>query len=535
MPFSRRRFLNAAGSLALCGLAGAHPARSADGAKQVTLLHLTDTHGQLETHLEYLPDATPNLAHMGGYARIKTALDQERSRCAGACFLIDGGDELQGSGPTAWTEGEVMMEPLNALGLDVFVPGNWEPAYGPKRFLDQMKRLKAKVICYNLHDKKTGERIFPATATLVRNGVKVVFVGITDILAATRQPPPMFAGMETSRIDGLQDFVRALKEAEKPDLLVGVTHTGLTISRQMAREMPQLDVILSGHSHERTEKPIRIGDTLVVECGSMGSFFGRLDLTLKPEGGVADFQFRLIPVLASSYSEDPAMKQLVDRALAPHRERMVEVLTQTTTTILRYDVLETTADNLISDAVRQATRADIAVSNGFRFGLPVQPGPVRQADMWDLLPMDARVKVGWVTGAELRAYLENELELVYSQTPSKLSGGWGPRLSGLTMSYKAKAAAGQRLLSIQVNGQEVQPEKHYTFAGCEREGEPLDMVCRLKGTHDVKVVADSIHELMTEYCRQQAEVHPHREKRAVAVDLPERVFSQDAILSGDVQ
>ena len=65
---------------------------------------------------------------------------------------------------------------------------------------------------------------------------------------------------------------------------------------------------------------------------------------------------------------------------------------------MRYDVLETNADGLISDAVRAASKADIAVSNGFRFGLPVLAGAVTEADLWNLLPMDARIKVGWLTG-----------------------------------------------------------------------------------------------------------------------------------------
>jgi len=95
----------------------------ADG-KRLTLLHFTDMHAQLETHSEYLPGANPEIQMMGGYARLKTAIEHERAHCEGACFLLDGGDEFQGSGPAAWSEGEAILEPLNALGIDVFTPGN---------------------------------------------------------------------------------------------------------------------------------------------------------------------------------------------------------------------------------------------------------------------------------------------------------------------------------------------------------------------------------------------------------------------------
>ena len=78
---------------------------------------------------------------MGGYARLKTAIERERGDSEEPCFLLDGGDEFQGSGPAAWFEGEAGLKPLNALGIDAFTPGNWEPVYGPERFKQTMARL----------------------------------------------------------------------------------------------------------------------------------------------------------------------------------------------------------------------------------------------------------------------------------------------------------------------------------------------------------------------------------------------------------
>src|SRR3979490_3023680 len=89
--------------------------------------------------------------------------------------------------------------------------------------------------------------------------------------------------------------------------------------------------------------------------------------------------------------------------------------------MMRYDVLETTADSFITDAVREVAKADIGFSNGFRFGVPIPPAGLTEADLWNLLPMDARMKTGWVTGQELKAYLESELELVFTRNPWKLN------------------------------------------------------------------------------------------------------------------
>jgi len=537
---TRRRFMSSVAVSAIGVGASApglalekEPRGGAGTGKRVTLLHFTDTHAQLETHPEYLPGATPEIQMMGGYARLKTAIERERASCGGPCFLLDGGDDFQGSGPATWSKGQVVLDPLNALGLDAFVPGNWEPAYGPERFKQTMGGLKCPVVCYNFHDTVSGQRLFDPSVTLEREGVKIAFVGITDISASKRHPPAEFRGMDTTRIEGLHDFVKELRARERPDLVVAVTHTGLSIARQIAREIPEFDVILSGHSHERTAGPILEGKAIIVEPGSFGSFLGRLDLFLDPGGSVARHEFRLIPILASRYGEDPQVKALVDRSLAPYRERMAKPVGKTETLVMRYDVLESTADDLITDAVREIAKADIGFSNGFRFGVPIPPTNVTEADLWNLLPMDAHLKIGWVTGKELRTYLENELELVFARNPWALNGGWGPRASGVTIIFNALAEKGRRLVSLKINGAEIEDERRYTIAGCEREGEPIDVICRHSGSHDAKVLSMTIHQALLEYFKAHPVVAPRREGRERALDLPPVVFSQDAVLAGN--
>ncbi len=519
------------GSVVGLGPTSTRASEKPDG-KRVTLLHFTDTHAQLETHPDYLPGANQEIQMMGGYARLKTAIEKERSNCEGACLLLDGGDDFQGSGPAAWSQGEVILEPLRGFDLDVFVPGNWEPAYGPEIFKKTMSRLNCPVICYNFHDGASGNRLFPASITIDRQGVKTVVVGVTDIGASTRQPPADFHGMDTTRMEGLRDYVKEVRSRVNPDLVVALTHTGLTIARQLARDIPEFDVVLSGHTHERTAAPILEGEVIVVEPGCFGSFLSRLDLVIKPGGGVAHHEYRLIPILENLYAEDAQMKALVDKSLAPYRDRLATQVGETETVLMRYDLFETTADDFIADAVRETAGTDIGFTNGFRFGSPVRPGPITEADLWNLLPMDARMKSGWVTGKELKAYFESELETVYSKNPYKLNGGWGVRSSGVTLAFKALADANQRVVSIKVNGEEIEPDGRYSIAGCEREGERLDIVCRHPGTHDPQVLKPSIHEALVAYLKTHPVVGPRRDGRERAVDLPSVVFSQDAVLAG---
>lgn len=161
-------------SVLVSACAGSPPApragpRNAEPApRHVVFLHLADSHAQLETHPELMPGQSPELQRMGGYARLRTAIDRER-RAAPDAFVVDGGDTFQGSGPAAWTRGETVLEPFNALGVDVCVPGNWEVVYGADRFRELMSRVSCKVIAYNFHDEAiAGTRWRDASATVSR-------------------------------------------------------------------------------------------------------------------------------------------------------------------------------------------------------------------------------------------------------------------------------------------------------------------------------------------------------------------------------
>jgi S-sulfosulfanyl-L-cysteine sulfohydrolase len=497
----------------------------AETMKRVRLLHLADTHAQLDTHWEYLPEDPSRLRRMGGFARIRTALDQRRLNAPGAVFAVDGGDTVQGSAMAAWTQGEAIIGPFNALKTDVGVPGNWETVYGPQVFRKLMGELTEKVICYNFHDNLTGQRLFPPAAVLEKGGVKIAFVGLTDPTTTTRQAPAEVAGLDSTRTGGLRTFVQDLKSREKPDLMVLVDHTGLAPSVQLAHDIPEFDIVLSAHTHERVHKPILVGKTIVVEPGSMGSFFGQLDVTLR-NGKIDRYQYELVGVEAARYQENPEVKALIERTEAPFLNRLREVVGRTMEPLLRYDVLESSMDNLIADAVREVARTDVSFTNGFRFSPPVATGPITEADLWNMLPFDARLKSGRASGRQIQNYLEHEMELVFSQDPFALSGGWGPRPAGMTIRFTAGAPPGRRIQRVQIGGADLDLDHVYTVGGCEREGEPLNIICRLPEVQDAEYLPGTIHSVLTSYLKAHSPVTAKREGRVRATDLPAVVWSQ---------
>src|SRR5262249_52609094 len=166
----------------------------------------------------------------------------------------------------------------------------------------------------------------------------------------------------------------------------------------------------------------------VTEPGAFGSFVGKLDLVIE-KGRIRDQTYELLDVDPERYGEDAEMKALVAAAREPFRRDIEKVIGRTRTPLLRYYVIETPMDNLITDALMWKFNTDFVVSNGFRFCPPLVPHAGGDAAitieyLWSMLPVDSAIKAGVVTGQQILDWLENELENAFSKDAENRFGGW---------------------------------------------------------------------------------------------------------------
>jgi 5'-nucleotidase len=119
---------------------------------------------------------------------------------------------------------------------------------------------------------------------------------------------------------------------------------------------------------------------------------------------------------------------------------------RTETALFRKGVLESTMDNVIADALREASGADIGMTNGFRFSYPIPPGPITEEDLFNIFPMDAGIKVGKLTGRQLREFWEDGLDQVFASDAYGQRGGWGPRPSGMMVRVRLGQPKGKRVV-----------------------------------------------------------------------------------------
>ncbi|PRY04986.1 5'-nucleotidase [Pontibacter ummariensis] len=505
-----------------------------DGVETITILQTADIHGQLLPHQEmFIENEEFVFKERGGVANIQTIFKQVKAENPGGTVIVDGGDLIQGSAVAALSEGEVFGPVIKAMDYDFLIPGNWEVIFGSQKMRHVLASYGKPVICANIYDESSAEMLYPPYIVKEVKGVKLGFISYNDPEVPIRQNPVFSKGLVFKKIeDNLQPLIRELKEEQKVDLLFLVTHLGISKQIYLAdqEEIKGVDFILGNDTHERIRKPLKQTYAQVVEPGAFASFVGRLDLDVK-DGKIVGQRYELIDVDPAKYPADPSVQKVVDEQMAPYKEQMERVLGYTSEPLYRYLVVENALDNMITDAVRWKTGADIAISNGFRFGTPIIPdesgkAPITYSDVWNMLPVNENVKTGKATGQQIQEWMEQELHNVFAEKPLERFGGWVIRFSGMKMTFNANAPKGERVQSITVGGQPLDPNKVYTLAACRRSGEPDHVLCRMPNAKDPKVLDYTVHDVIEEYLKVKGTVAPQVDGRAKALDLDSPVLSQ---------
>lgn len=500
----------------------------------ITILQTADIHAYLNPHNElFVENGSIVFREAGGLAHIKTLVDGIRSQNQDATILVDGGDLYQGSGESVRSLGSIFPPIVRAMDYDLLIPGNWEVVYGKDVMMNLMNDYQTNVIVANMYDEASGEPLFPPYWVTEKKGVKIGFIAYNDPEIPIRQNPSYSEGMHFTPVEeNLNELVSHLRTNEEVDFLILMAHMGISKQVTLANNpaVEGVDFILGNDTHERIREPIHGKYAKVVEPGAFSSFVGKLDLKVS-NGEVVDYSYELIEVSPEKYKADPVVQQLIDDAISPYKGEMQSVLGYTTAPLYRYLVVENPMDNLITDAIRWKTGVDFATSNGFRFGVPIVPDasgktPVTKADLWRMLPVDENIKIGKVSGQQIKNWLEKEINNVFAANYQERFGGWLVRFSGMTVEFDSSKEQGSRIENITIQGEALDLEKMYTMASCNRTGEPLSTMCRMQHAREVSIQEYTMHEAVEEYLAAKGTVHPTLDGRAIAKDLGAQAFSQ---------
>ena len=437
-------------------------------ARHLTILQVNDSHAYLRPHVELFREQGREVYRQaGGYARIATLFKQIRAERQ--VIALDNGDTFHGTYPAVESHGAALIPILNELEFDAMT-GHWEFAYGPERVREIAEQLDYPLLAMNCYREGSRERVFPPYRMVERNGLRIAIIGVAATIVDKTMPASFSSGISfTLGRDELPLVIERVRNEERADLVIVLSHLGLPQELQLAADVDDIDVLVSGHTHNRLHRPAMVNGTLLMQSGSHGSFVGRLDLLV--DDGVQGYEHVLIEVDASIEPDD-RVAELVDEAVEPHQDLLDLLVGRTATALTRNQVMETTMDNLLLQAMQEASQAEVAFSNGWRYGAPVPPGNVTMNDLWNIVPTNPPVSTCELSGVELRHMLEEDLELTFSRNPYEQMGGYVKRCLGLTAYIKVENPAGHRIEELFVGGRRVENDDTYTACYITVQGVP---------------------------------------------------------------
>jgi S-sulfosulfanyl-L-cysteine sulfohydrolase len=268
----------------------------------------------------------------------------------------------------------------------------------------------------------------------------------------------------------LPGHIQKLRNEEQVDLILVLSHLGFPQDVKLAQEVKGIDVLLSSHTHNRLFRAKQVGETIIIQSGSHGSFLGRLDLEIQ-DRRVINYRHALI-VVGEDIHPDKEIQSLVDDALAPYREELSRVVGHSSTALNRNTMFESTMDNLLLSSLLEHTGAQLAFSNGWRYGAPVVPGPIILNDLWNIIPVNPPLSMVDLSGDEIRTMLEENLEHTFSPDPYHQMGGYVKRTLGLNVYVKVENSIGNRIQEVFVQGQPLKGDQVYTATFVTAQGVP---------------------------------------------------------------
>ena len=487
------------------------------------LLHITDTHGQLEpmyfrepnynlgvgknrnvpphivgknlldyysvnsklleyayTHLNYNKHAR-EFGKFGGYAYLKTIIDNLKAEVNGNSLLLDGGDTWQGSALSLFEKGRDMVEASNILGVDIMT-GHWEFTFGEKQFIENIKQFNGDFVAQNI--KLTEEAIFDGIIPVDQenhfqkpyvmkeiNNLRVAVIGqafpYTPIANPKRFIPNLTFGIQDSE---LQSLVNHIKNKEKPSLITLLSHNGVDVDKKMAKIVSGIDIILGGHTHDVLPEPLIIKNknskTLVINSGCNGKFISLLDL--KINNSSFDYEYKLLPIISNQIKPSTVMEKFINKTKKPYNKLFNEVVGKSNLDLYRRGTFNGSFDQLICESMTTILDTEISLSPGFRWGPTILAN--EEITMSDIYSHTAITYPNTykreMSGGTIKNILEDVADNIFNPDPYLQQGGDMVRTSGLSYEITPKNNINNRINNLKThNGKLIEPQKMYTVSG----------------------------------------------------------------------
>jgi 5'-nucleotidase len=446
-----RQILTTALLVTVWTASGAIPSAYAGNPDKIIVVHTNDIHGRVATDEKMVI----------GMAKLKTFV--ERLQAANPNLLIlDAGDAFHGLPIITLGQGEGMIGLMNNVGYDAMVPGNHDFNYGWRRLLTISQGLNFPMVAANVR-QKDGSLLFPPYTIKTVGGYRIGILGLATPETSYMTNPANIEGLSfTDPIAEAAEIVSELREKRKVDIVIAITHLGLnpdspTTSRLLADSVPGIDLIVDGHSHTVLPVGQNTKGALIVSTGCYTNYFGKVILEIENKKVISaramlysNLDLRLVPADATIAA---TTKKLQDNQAFLGKSIVGNSSVDLDGEIGNVRTRQTNLGAIVAEAAMTAGRADIAIINGGSIRASISAGEISKLDVISVLPFGNLVITKKITGAQLKAALENGL----FSYPTPV--GRFPQVAGFTYVADYSRPAGDRVTAIDYQGRPVSSDQ----------------------------------------------------------------------------
>lgn len=440
-------------------------------------------------------------AKIDDFAKVSAYVKAERTKNPNT-LLINAGDMFSGNPVVDQysDRGYPIIDIMNEVGYDLTTMGNHEFDYDREFLAKRMTQSNFKWVVANL--KVSPEGIIPQPdpyVILTVDGVTLSFLGLVEISKST-----MIPSTHPDRVKGIT-FTDPIEEALnyrglrlRSDVFIALAHLGVSTDVKLAEKMPELDLIIGGHSHTKIDTSMVVNGVLITQADSWLRYIGKTTLVVKG-GKVLSKKNELIPV-KELVEVDTVVQQMVDHYKAA--SGLSEVLGENLSAINSKEQL----GNLMTDAITYIHKVDIAFQNSGGVRINRLPkGDITKASIYELDPFGNEVIVYDMTAAQIR-------ELVYDA--SKTHGGKADLfVSGITYAISAKGKADDVVLKT-MDGKKLDEKKVYKVG----MNSYIASSYKLKANDEGRSLYTTSAETLMSYIRKKGKIDYANEKGRTAVN-----------------
>ena len=342
----------------------------------------------------------PDDRGLGGFARLATAIRQEKSGC-GSWLYLNAGDLVQGTPDSTLFHGTPVYEIANLLGIDVSTLGNHEFDYGWRRVQEFVRIARFPIVSANVVDSSgkpvTGQPYVIKTV----GGIRVAIIGavLGDMVGTVVTPDNVGPWKVLPVVETVRKYARELRERSDLIVVLGHIHDKEEVEA-ILKQVPEVSVVVAGHTHVGYPAMMNVEGRVGVLVSAYGVEFGRLDLQVDMAGKkLRSAEWKKVPV-NDQIQPDPQVARLVSQ-WEDKVTKLVDAPIGESKARLTRNSPE--LRGLVERAMAEETGSDIGWVNSGNIRDVLPEGRILARNIWNILPFDNYIVIGKFKGSQLPA------------------------------------------------------------------------------------------------------------------------------------